>query len=96
MPLPFLYLYETAGIAQGFKNGAGRTAQMCVGGALLGGGGVEVAVVWVIHGEDEFLSLDMEEGGGRRAPLKATGWSEKLCICRSFPCVDQPISFEDN
>ena len=37
---------------------------MCVGGALLGGGGVEVAVVWVIHGEDEFLSLDMEEGVG--------------------------------
>ena len=31
---------------------------MCVGGALLGGGGgLEVAVVWVIHGEDEFLSL---------------------------------------
>ena len=58
---------------------------------------VEVAVVWVIHGEDEFLSLDAEEGVGSRAPLKATKVrSKKLCICRSFPCVDQPISFEDN
>ena len=68
---------------------------MCVGGAFLGGGGLEVAVVWVIHG-GEFLSLDAEKGVRTRAPLKATGWSKKLCICRGFPCVHQPISFEDN